>query len=127
MLRSAWARGDTSGPSTMHISLITQTLAIALLSLQDVLKSVVELPVEIFRLYGDSIRWAADSVRSLFDSYGYWVVFFGTLCENVLFLGLLIPGVLVILLAGLSAHEGSLSLHWAFLFGIAGTIIGDTI
>src|SRR5437660_11838651 len=100
----------TRGPTTMHIpSLLTLVLAIDPL---DVLKWLIGLPVTIFHLYGSLIRWAADSVHSLFDSYGYWVVFFGTLCENVLFLGLIVPGVLVILLAGISAHEGSLELHW---------------
>jgi membrane protein DedA with SNARE-associated domain len=93
----------------------------------DIAKSIIGLPVEIFHLYGSLVRWAADSVHSLFETYGYWVVFFGTLSENVLFLGLIVPGVLVVLLAGLSAYNGSLELHWALLIGIAGTILGDTI
>lgn len=66
-------------------------------------------------------------VESLFESYGCWVVFFGTFLENTLFLGLLVPGVLVMLLAGLSAHEGMLSLPVVIVLGIAGTVAGDTV
>ena len=69
----------------------------------------------------------AQLVEGLFESYGYWVVFFGTFLENTLFLGLLVPGVLVMLLAGLSAHEGMLSLPVVIVLGIAGTVAGDTV
>ena len=69
----------------------------------------------------------AELVEGLFESYGYWVVFFGTLLENTLFLGLLVPGVLVMILAGLSVHDGTLSLPVVMVLGIAGTILGDTV
>lgn len=70
---------------------------------------------------------SAQLVEGLFQSYGYWVVFLGTFLENTLFLGLLVPGVLVMLLAGLSAHEGMLSLPVVVVLGIAGTAAGDTV
>lgn len=69
----------------------------------------------------------AQLVEGLFESYGYWVVFFGTFLENTLFLGLLVPGVLVMLLAGLSVHEGMLSLPVVIVLGIGGTVSGDTV
>jgi membrane protein DedA with SNARE-associated domain len=69
----------------------------------------------------------AELVERLFESYGYWVVFLGTFLENTLLLGLVVPGVLVMILAGLSAHEGTLSLPVVIVLGIAGTIAGDTI
>jgi len=96
-------------------------------SVTDIIESVVKLPVEIFRGYGSLLRWAADTVQSLFKDYGYWVVFFGTLCENTLLVGLIVPGALVVLLAGLAAHDGTISWPEAIVLGIAGTIIGDTI
>lgn len=96
-------------------------------SLVDVIEWLVTLPVEIFRGYGSLLRWAADAVQSLFEDYGYWVVFFGTLCENTLLVGLIVPGALVVLLAGLAAHDGTISWPGAIALGIAGTIIGDTI
>ena len=96
-------------------------------SARDIIEWLVTLPVEIFRGYGSLLRWAADAVQSLFEDYGYWVVFFGTLCENTLLVGLIVPGALVVLLAGLAAHDGTISWPEAIVLGIAGTIIGDTI
>jgi len=96
-------------------------------SLLDGLEFLVGLPLEIYRGYSWLIRKAADAVRSLFDDYGYWVVFFGTLCENTLLVGLVVPGLLVVILAGLAAHDGSMSVQGAIALGILGTITGDTI
>ncbi len=69
----------------------------------------------------------AQLVESLFESYGYWVVFLGAFLENTLFLGLLVPGVLVMLLAGLAAQDGVLSLPLVVGLGIVGTAAGDTV
>jgi membrane protein DedA with SNARE-associated domain len=69
----------------------------------------------------------ANALRDLFESYGYWVVFLGTLLENTLFLGLIVPGAVILLAAGLFAHEGIVSLPIAIAVGVAGTIVGDTI
>ncbi|MCH8993493.1 MAG: DedA family protein [Chloroflexi bacterium] len=63
----------------------------------------------------------------LFESYGYPTVFFAPLLENTLFLGALVPGTLIMLLAGLGAHDGLIEFWPAILLGIAGAIIGDTI
>ena len=78
-------------------------------------------------MFGGLAEELAEITRNLFESYGYWVVFFGTLLENTLFLGLLVPGVLVIFLAGLEAEEGVLALPLVLALGIAGTVLGDTI
>src|SRR3972149_1084599 len=78
-------------------------------------------------LFGQFAEQIAEITRNLFESYGYWVVFFGTLLENTLFRGLLVPGVLVIFLAGLEAEEGALALPLVLAVGVAGTVLGDTI
>jgi membrane protein DedA with SNARE-associated domain len=105
-------------------------MLLAMLSLDatviDFLRRIVEAPVEIFHGYTSLIRWVADSIYDLFESYGYWVIFLGTLAENTLFLGLIIPGLLVVVLAGLAAEAGAISFPLATALGIAGTIIGDT-
>lgn len=88
---------------------------------------LIGLPALIFNAYSSLLEWAADSIRDLFDAYGYWVVFLGTLSENTLLLGLIVPGVIVILLAGITAQDGAMNPFYAVALGIAGTIIGDTI
>ena len=106
-----------------------QTLAMLLVatSVLDVLQWLVSLPAEIFQGYSSLLRWAADSVHSLFEQYGYWVVFFGTFAENTLLLGLIIPGSVVVILAGISTQDGDMSFPIAALIGWVGTMIGDTI
>jgi membrane-associated protein len=98
-----------------------------LTSVVDILEWIVSLPVEIFQAYTSLLRWAADALQDLFEDYGYWVVFFGTLSENTLLVGLIVPGALVVILAGIAAHDGTISVPLSILLGICGTIIGDTI
>ena len=99
----------------------------ALAAILGVLEWLIGIPVSIFQGYSSLLGWSVDAANSLFDSYGYWVVFFGTLFENTLFLGVLIPGALVVVLAGLSSQDGTISFPLAFILAVAGTIIGDTI
>lgn len=85
------------------------------------------MPEAIFHGYSWLVRSAADSVHSLYEDYGYWVVFFGTLAENTLLLGLVVPGAFVLILAGISAEDGSINVPLALALGTTGTIIGDTL
>lgn len=66
-------------------------------------------------------------IRTLFERWGYLVVFGGTLAENMLFLGLFIPGVFILLLAGISAYSGLVDLKLVIVLAIVGTSLGDTI
>src|SRR5688572_22099046 len=111
----------------MSMPLELPLLVLVLTSVLDVLEWIVKLPVEIFQAYTSLIRWAADSVQELFEEYGYWVVFFGTLSENTLLVGLIVPGAIVVILAGIAAHDGTVSIPLSIVLGIAGTILGDTI
>jgi membrane protein DedA with SNARE-associated domain len=95
--------------------------------IQEAVEWLLGLPVAIFHGYSSFIRWGADSARSLFEDYGYWVVFFGTLSENTLLVGLIVPGALVVILAGLSAGGGDISLPLVVLLGVLGTVIGDSV
>jgi membrane protein DedA with SNARE-associated domain len=109
-------------PFLMALSLLANQLP-----LLDVLSWLLDLPGAIVDAYGSSLRWGVDAARDLFEDYGYWVVFFGTLCENTLLLGFIIPGSIVIILAGIEAEAGTISLPLAYVIALAGTIIGDTI
>ncbi|MCH7699841.1 MAG: DedA family protein [Chloroflexi bacterium] len=82
---------------------------------------------DFFGSFGWLTEQAIKITRDLFESYGYLTVFLAPLLENTLFLGALIPGTLVMLLAGLGAHDGLISFWPAVLLGISGAIIGDTI
>jgi membrane-associated protein len=108
-----------------HSTLLAVTLLLS--TVLDAIEYVVRLPITVFHAYSDLVRWAADTVHELFDRYGYWVIFLGTMCENTLLVGLIVPGALVVILAGLAAQDGSISLPVAIGVGIAGTVIGDTI
>ena len=72
-------------------------------------------------------EWTIARLQSLFADYGYYVVFFGVLMENSMLLGLLSPGTIVLILAGLSAQNGSINLPAVVALGIAGAVLGDTI
>ena len=70
---------------------------------------------------------ALELANDLFQNYGYLTVFFAPLLENTIFLGAIIPGTIVMLLAGLSAHDGLINFWYAVPLAIVGAWIGDTI
>jgi membrane protein DedA with SNARE-associated domain len=72
-------------------------------------------------------RWVFAKIEELFDQYGLWVVSIAVLLENSMFLGLLVPGAIILILAGLSAENGSINIWYVFGLAIAATIIGDTM
>ena len=72
-------------------------------------------------------EWLLRRLESLFAEYGYLVVFLGVLLENSMFLGLLVPGSIILILGGLSAQNGSINIWYVIALAIAGTIIGDTL
>jgi membrane-associated protein len=60
-------------------------------------------------------------LSDFFAHYGYWVVFFGVMLENI---GLPIPGETVLLFAGFLAYQGKLHILPAILTAIAGATVG---
>jgi undecaprenyl-diphosphatase len=72
-------------------------------------------------------EWTLRKLESLFKDYGYWVVFFGVLLENSMFLGLLVPGAIILILAGLAAQNGAINIWYVLALGITATMIGDTL
>ena len=90
----------------------------------DPVLDILRAPLDVYRWL---VQQAVTLARDLFSDYGYLVVFLGTCLENTLFLGLFIPGIFVILLAGISAHQGLISFPLALALGVAGTSLGDTV
>ncbi len=64
------------------------------------------------------------ALGTLYDQYGYLIVFLGTLSENTALLGLLLPGNSLALLGAFYAREGTLNLGWVIFFAWLGTILG---
>jgi membrane-associated protein len=63
-------------------------------------------------------------LSDFFARYGYWVVFFGVMSENI---GLPIPGETVLLFAGFLAYQGKIHVLPAILTAIAGATIGASL
>ena len=64
------------------------------------------------------------TLSHFFQSYGYWVIFFGVMLENA---GVPVPGETVLLFAGFLAFHRQLRLNRAILTAIAGATIGDSL
>ncbi len=60
-------------------------------------------------------------LSDFFARYGYWVIFFGVMSENI---GVPIPGETVLLFAGFLAYQGKIHILPAILTAIAGATIG---
>lgn len=88
-------------------------------------------PFETLNYYLNSAQrlsqWTLGKLENLFADYGYYVVFLGVLLENAMFLGFLVPGSVILILAGLSAQNGSINIWFVFALAIIATIIGDTL
>ncbi len=72
-------------------------------------------------------EWSVGKLERLFRDYGYYVVFVGVLLENSMFLGLLVPGAVVMILAGLAAENGAVNVWLVLALGVGATVLGDTI
>jgi membrane protein DedA with SNARE-associated domain len=82
---------------------------------------------ENLRIFQRFNRWMFKQIEHLFDDYGYIVVFISVLLENSMFLGLFVPGAIILILAGLSAENGSINVWYVFGLAITATILGDTV
>jgi membrane protein DedA with SNARE-associated domain len=63
-------------------------------------------------------------LTEFFARYGYWVVFFGVMLENV---GVPVPGETVLLFAGFLAFQGKLRIVPAILTAMAGATVGAAL
>jgi membrane protein DedA with SNARE-associated domain len=71
--------------------------------------------------------WTLAKLEHLFKDYGYYVVFLGVFLENAMFLGLLVPGSIILILGGLAGQNGSINLALVIPVAIAATMLGDTL
>lgn len=61
---------------------------------------------------------------SLYDQYGYLIVFLGTLGENTALVGLILPGNTLALLGAFYARAGTLNIGWVIFAAWLGTVLG---
>ncbi len=66
-------------------------------------------------------------VRPSFERYGYLIVFAMGLLENAAFVGAIVPGDVVLLLAGFYVERSGLDLAPVVALAFVGALIGDTI
>lgn len=66
-------------------------------------------------------------IQPHFEQWGYLVVFVMVLLENSAFVGAVVPGDVVLLLAGFYVDRSDLDLAPVSLLAFAGALIGDTI
>lgn len=67
------------------------------------------------------------TVVDFFQHYGYYVLFIATLLENVAFIGLIMPGDLIVLIASFVAAEGYFKIGYVLLIAMIGSIGGNHI
>ena len=67
-----------------------------------------------------------ESITPLLGSWGYLLVFVMTYLETSAFVGLVVPGEVTLLLAGLLASQGYLDLSALIAVASAGAILGDS-
>lgn len=65
--------------------------------------------------------------NSQYVNWSYLLIFLFSLAENSLYLGFIVPGTILLIIAGGLAQQGTLSLPIVFLSTCSGTIIGDSI
>ncbi|MSQ30163.1 MAG: hypothetical protein EXR68_06735 [Dehalococcoidia bacterium] len=79
----------------------------------------------------DAVNWLADQVflvlAALFLRYGMPVVFLAALGEATVGVGVVLPGIVMIFLAGAYAREEGSSLLLLYVVANVGTLLGDVI
>jgi membrane protein DedA with SNARE-associated domain len=75
----------------------------------------------------DVFDWLVDAFRGVSDPWVYVVVFLAAAAEASLFVGIALPGETVLLVAGLLAYRGVVSIWWLFAAAIVGAVVGDSI
>ena len=63
----------------------------------------------------------------LLGNWVYWIILLVTILESTAFIGLIIPGTIVLVFMGFLVAQGILDIYILFWFISVGGIIGDTI
>jgi membrane-associated protein len=66
-------------------------------------------------------------IGPVFVVAGYWIVFGSTLVERSIFIGLVMPGDVVLAMAGIYAARGALEIGWVIVLGAIGAVLGESL
>jgi membrane protein DedA with SNARE-associated domain len=66
-------------------------------------------------------------LQPAFAVAGYEILALAVLSERSIFIGLIVPGDLILALGGVYASEGKLSLMWVIVIGIVAALVGESI
>jgi membrane protein DedA with SNARE-associated domain len=80
-------------------------------------RSLARFPVDV----------SLDRLLDLARTYAPGFIFFGLALENTLFLAVIVPGMTILIIAGLLVHTGDVHPATAIAAGVLGTWTGDTI
>ncbi len=121
------ARDDSAVEQWLRRNMTWLVLVVALIAIVLPRVSPYQPLNDYLNVFQRLSQWILDKLQSLFADYGYYVVFFGVLAENSMMLGLLVPGTIILMLAGLSAQNGSINLPLVFVLAVAAAWLGDTL
>ena len=68
-----------------------------------------------------------ERIGPVFDSAGYWIIAVAVLLERSVFIGLIIPGDVVLALGGIYASREQLALPWVIAVAVIAAIVGESI
>jgi membrane-associated protein len=80
-------------------------------------------PRPVLALIDTLLSW----LGPLFSTFGYFLVYAATLLESSAFLGIVVPGDVILAIGGIYAARGELSLPWVIGLGAVGTMCGESI
>lgn len=66
-------------------------------------------------------------VFSLLQTHGYILLFLGVMLESVFLIGIIFPGVFIMIAAGYFSGTGELNIYYALLTAFVGMFVGDNI
>ena len=66
-------------------------------------------------------------IGPVFDQAGYWIIGAAVLLERSIFIGLIVPGDVVLALGGIYAAREQLSLPWVIVVAVVAAVIGESI
>jgi membrane-associated protein len=86
-------------------------------------KGVTQMPMLALTLVEKIVHW----IEPAFVSAGYLIIAAAVLMERSVFVGLIVPGDLILALGGVYASQHKMSLAWVIVIGCISAIVGESL